>query len=332
MNRKIGNLTLDSRVILAPMAGVTDRSFRTLCRRFGAAYVVTEMVSARALQFRDKKTARLMTLGEEERPTGIQLFGDDPAIMAQAAEKAMKFNPQLIDINMGCPAPKIANNGSGSALMKDPEKCGRMVEAVKNACNVPVTVKIRKGWDRDHVNFLEVAKICEQAGADAIALHARTRDQMYQPSADWNSIRELKQAVSVPVIGNGDVTDAQSACRMLEETGCDFLMVGRGAMGNPWIFQQINVYLTESCRILPGPGIAERLVVMVKHIRALCEEKGENVGMREARKHVAWYLHGLRGAAGFRRRAGELSTLDDLDKLVEEVYRRYRDEENREDA
>ena len=159
--------------------------------------------------------------------------------------------------------------------MKDPEKCGRMVEAVKNACDVPVTVKIRKGWDRNHVNFLEVAKICEQAGADAIALHARTRDQMYQPSADWNSIRQLKQAVSVPVIGNGDVTDAQSACRMLEETGCDFLMVGRGAMGNPWIFQQINVYLTESCRILPGPGIAERLVVMVRHIRALCEEKGK---------------------------------------------------------
>lgn len=332
MNRKIGNLTLDSRVILAPMAGVTDRSFRTLCRRFGAAYVVTEMISARALQFRDKKTARLMTLGEEERPAGIQLFGDDPAIMAQAAEKAMKFSPQLIDINMGCPAPKIANNGSGSALMKDPEKCGCMVEAVKNACGVPVTVKIRKGWDRDHVNFLEVAKICEQAGADAIALHARTRDQMYQPSADWSSIRELKQAVSVPVIGNGDVTDAQSACRMLEETGCDFLMVGRGAMGNPWIFQQINVYLTESCRILPGPGIAERLVVMVRHIRTLCEEKGENVGMREARKHVAWYLHGLRGAAGYRRRAGELCTLDDLDKLVEEVYRRYRDEENREES
>ena len=324
---KIGSLSLDSRVILAPMAGVTDRPFLTLCRRFGAAYGVTEMISARALQFKDKKTARLMALGDEERPAGIQLFGDDPEVMAQAAEKAMRFSPQLIDINMGCPAPKIANNGSGSALMKDPEKCGEIVRAVKKACDVPVTVKMRKGWDRDHVNFLQVAKICEQAGADAIALHARTRDQMYQPSADWDSIRQLKQAVSVPVIGNGDITDAQSACRMLEETGCDFVMVGRGALGNPWIFQQISVYLTDSCRILPGPGLYERLLVMNRHMRALCEEKGEHVGMREARKHVGWYLHGLRGAAAFRRKAGELCTLEDLDRLTGEIYLRYRREE-----
>ena len=329
----IGTVEIRGRAALAPMAGVADRAFRRICADFGAAYVVGEMVSCKGLCFGDNKSEELLILDEEERPAAVQLFGDDPGRMARAAVLALeKARPDVIDINMGCPAPKIAGNACGSALMRDPELCRRIVAEVCAAVPVPVTAKIRKGYAREQVNAVEVALACEAGGAAAVTVHGRTRDQMYQPSADWNSIRQLKQAVSVPVIGNGDVTDAQSACRMLEETGCDFLMVGRGAMGNPWIFQQINVYLTESCRILPGPGIAERLVVMVRHIRALCEEKGENVGMREARKHVAWYLHGLRGAAGYRRRAGELCTLDDLDKLVEEVYRRYRDEEKREDA
>jgi tRNA-dihydrouridine synthase B len=316
----IGTMKINGKAVLAPMAGVTDRSFRRLCMHFGAAYCVTEMVSAKALQFKDKKTALLMRLAEDEHPAAIQLFGDDPQVMAEAAEKALAFSPEAIDINMGCPAPKIANNGSGSALMKNPELCGRIVEAVCGAVDLPVTVKIRKGWDENSVNCVEVAKICEQAGAAAICVHGRTRTQMYQPPADWESIRLVKEAVSVPVIGNGDVTDAQSACLMLEQTGCDLVMVGRGALGNPWVFQQINAYLTDSCRILPPPSLPEKMVVMLHHMKALCEDKGEDVGMREARKHVGWYLHGMRGASEFRRRAGALCTFSDLEALAADIY------------
>ncbi len=317
---KIGTMEIHGKAVLAPMAGVTDRPFRRLCRQFGAAYCVTEMVSAKALQFKDKKTPLLMRLDENEHPAAIQIFGDEPEVMALAAQKAMAFSPDAIDINMGCPAPKIANNGSGSALMKNPDLCGRIVEAVSRAVDVPVTVKIRKGWDENSVNCVEVAKICEQAGAAAICVHGRTRTQMYQPPADWESIRLLKEAVKVPVIGNGDVTGAQSAALMLQKTGCDLVMVGRGALGNPWVFQQINAYLTDSCRILPGPGFHERMLVMLRHMQALCEDKGENVGMREARKHVGWYMHGLRGASEFRRRAGELCTFHDLEILVRDLY------------
>lgn len=317
---KIGTMEIEGKAVLAPMAGVTDRPFRKLCRQFGAAYCVTEMVSAKALQFKDKKTPLLMRLDQDEHPAAIQLFGSEPDVMAMAAEKAMAFSPDAIDINMGCPAPKIANNGSGSALMKDPDLCGRIVEAVSRAVDVSVTVKIRKGWDESSVNCVEVAKICEEAGAAAICVHGRTRTQMYQPPADWDCIRQVKESVKVPVIGNGDVTDAQSAALMLEKTGCDLVMVGRGALGNPWVFQQINVYLTDSCRILPGPGFHERMLVMLRHMRALCDDKGEDVGMREARKHVGWYMHGLRGAAEFRRRAGELCTFGDLERLVQDFY------------
>lgn len=318
---KIGNIEITGRAALAPMAGVTDMAYRQVCYGFGAAYTVTEMVSAKAVEFGDKKTAAIADIQGDKGPVFIQIFGDSPETMALAAGKVARLGPAGIDINMGCPVPKVAGNGAGSALLKDPRKCGEIVRAVKGAAGLPVTVKLRAGWDGTSINAVEVAKICEQAGADAICVHGRTRDQMYQGRADWGIIRQVKEAVSVPVIGNGDVTGAQSARNLLMETGCDMVMVGRGALGNPWVFRQINAYLTESCTILPGPGLAERLVAMRKHIGLAVEYKGEARAMREARKHVGWYLHGLRGAAEFRRRAGQLCTLADLDELIGDVYR-----------
>lgn len=324
---KLGTIEIKGKAALAPMAGATDKAYRRICSDFGAAFCVTEMVSSRAILYNYKKTKELTDLSGDRRPVGIQLFGDDPLIMAKAAEEAMKSGPDFIDVNMGCPVPKIAGNNCGSALMKKPDLCGSIVAAMKRAVDVPVTVKIRKGWDENSVNAVEVAKICEQAGADAVCVHGRTRSQMYRPYADWSIIRQVKEAVSIPVIGNGDVTDAQSACRLIDETGCDMVMVGRGALGNPWVFREINGYLSESCRIMPPPSLPERIVVMRKHISLLCEEKGEHRGMREARKHVAWYLHGMRGAAELRKKAGELSTLEDLDELLKELYLQNREPE-----
>ena len=317
----IGRIHVDSRLVLAPMAGVTDLAFRQICRELGAGLTVTEMVSAKALCYQDRKTRSLLRLGPGEHPAGVQIFGSDAACMAEAACMAAELSgADFIDINMGCPVPKVAGNGAGSALMKDPAKCAAIVAAVKRNTDLPVTVKIRAGWDKEHKNAVEVAKACEEAGAAAIAVHGRTRDQMYMGRADWDIIRQVKQAVQVPVIGNGDVVDAQSACQLLDATGCDMVLVGRGAMGNPWVFRQINAYLRDSCTILPPPGIAERIVVIRRHMDALCALKGEQRAMREARKHVGWYLHGVRGAAQFRRRAGELSTLEDLDRLLGDVY------------
>ena len=329
---KLGALEIEGKAALAPMAGVTDTAYRRICMEFGAAYTVTEMVSTKAVEYGDKKTAALADLSRDYRPVFLQLFGESPETMALAGEKLLSLKPDGIDINMGCPVPKVAGNGAGSALLKDPEKCAAMVSALKKRVTVPVTVKIRAGWDKNTVNAVEVAKACEAAGADAISVHGRTREQMYQGKADWGIIRQVKEAVKIPVIGNGDVTGAQSACQMLEQTGCDMVLVGRGALGNPWIFRQINAYLTDSCRIMPPPGVAERVVVIRKHIGLLCEYKGEERGMREARKHVGWYVHGLRGAAELRRRAGQLSTLADLDALLEELYRKNTEEpEERED-
>ncbi len=316
---KIGNLQIDGFAVLAPMAGVADRAFRETCVRFGASYAVSEMVSSKGLQFNDKKTGELMELSGAERPAGIQLFGSEPAVMAQAAEKAMKYRPDVIDINMGCPAPKVSCSGSGSALMRNPGLCGEIVAAVKSAVPVPVTVKLRKGWDSGSVNAVEIAKICEAAGADAVTVHGRTREQMYVPGADWEIIRQVKQAVGIPVIGNGDVVSAQTAAQMLERTGCDAVMVGRGALGNPWIFSQINAYLTDSCRIVPAPDIHERILVMLQHIRLMCEYKGEHRAMNEARKHVGWYLKGMKNAASFRRRAGALESQEQLEELTRDI-------------
>ena len=317
-NLKIGNLEIKGRAALAPMAGAGDRAFREICSAFGAAFTVSEMVSAKALQMGDKKTPQLMELGSA-RPSAIQIFGSEPETMAAAAKQAIEFKPDAIDINMGCPAPKITCSGAGSALMKNPVLCGEIVSAVKDAVNIPVTVKMRSGWDISSINAVKVAKICEKAGASAVTVHARTRAQMYEPHADWNIIKEVKQAVGIPVIGNGDVTGAQQAALMLEKTGCDAVMVGRAALGNPFVFREINAYLTNECRIIPPPEINEKMLVMLKHISLMCKYKGETRAMKESRKHVGWYLKGLRGAAGFRRRTSTLETYAQLEWLVKDV-------------
>ena len=315
---KIGNVNIEGYACLAPMAGVTDRAFRELCVNFGASYVVGEMVSSKGLTYNNAKTHELLELSSEERPAAVQLFGNEPDVMAEAAKIAMQYSPDIVDINMGCPAPKIAMNGCGSALMKTPELCGKIVAAVKNAVEVPVTVKIRKGWDKNSVNAVEVAKICEQAGADAIAVHGRTREQQYMPYADWDIIKQVKKAVNIPVIGNGDVTSAKLAAKMLEETGCDMVMIGRGALGNPWIFKEISMLIEHDRPTLPISS-AERITILLRHIRKLCEYKGEFIGMREARKHTAWYLKGMTGAAALRKKAGQLESYDDLIELCKEI-------------
>ena len=315
MSRTIGNVLMPSRVFLAPMAGLTDRAYRELCVRMGAGYCVSEMVSSKALSFGSKKSEELMVISAQERPCAIQLFGDDPLCMAQAAEAAMRHAPDIIDINMGCPAPKISGNGSGAALMKNPKLCGEITSAVAKASDVPVTVKIRKGWDDSTVNALEIAKICEQAGAKAITVHGRTRQQYYKPPVDYDIIREIKRSVHIPVIANGDVNSAKKAKEVLDFTGADFVMVGRASLGNPWIFRQINSYLENPEAPLYQPDTAEKLDTMVAHVAKMVEYKGEYIAMRQARKLVAGYLKGIRGAAALRNEAGKIETMDDLIRL-----------------
>ncbi|MCD7872542.1 MAG: tRNA dihydrouridine synthase DusB [Clostridiales bacterium] len=317
---KIKDIEFDNIAFLAPMAGVGDMAFRELCANFGAGYTVTEMVSAKGLTMGDKKSAMLLAKGKDENISAAQIFGDDPEIMAIAAEKCLYYHPDIIDINMGCPAPKVAMNGGGASLMKNPPLAGEIVKAVSQAVDIPVTVKIRKGWDENSVNAVEFALLLEKNGAAAVAVHGRTRAEMYSGKADYEIIRKVKEAVSVPVIGNGDVTDEQSAAVMLEKTGCDAVMIGRGALGNPWVFQRINAYLNE-CRVIPAPSIAQRMAVMLGHIKKIIEYKGEYTAIREARHHAAYYTKGLRGGSKFRAEMGSLESFEQLEEITYRILK-----------
>lgn len=314
----LGNLEIKEKAALAPLAGVADRAFRELCRGYGAAYTVCEMASAKGISLGDKKSAELLSITETERPAGSQIFGNSPETMAIAAKKALEFNPDFIDINMGCPAPKVASSGGGALLMKNPVLAADIVKAVVEASTVPVTVKMRSGWDDNNINAVELAKRCEDAGASAITVHGRTKVQMYAPPVNTDIIKQVKEAVKIPVIGNGDVIDGPSVARLMEETGCDMVMIGRGALGRPWVFSQINAYLEHEV-LLPEPTVTEKMLVMLKHIEKLCEYKGERVGIREARKHAAWYTKGLHGAANYRARIGLISSVEELRQIALEL-------------
>lgn len=318
---KIKDLEFNHIAFLAPMAGIADLAFRELCVQYGAAYTVSEMVSSKGLTMGDKKSAQLLTLGND-RPAGAQIFGDDPEIMAQAAIKCLDFNPDIIDINMGCPAPKIAMNGGGASLMKKPELAYEITKSVVQAVDIPVTVKIRKGWDEESVNAVEMAELAEKAGASAVAVHGRTRQQMYSGSVDFDIIAQVKKAVGIPVIANGDIKDEQSAAIMLEKTNADAIMIGRGALGNPWVFSKINAYLDE-CRVLPEPSVTQKMAVMLKHIQKIIEYKGEYTAMREARHHAAYYTKGMRGGAKLRAEIGKLERFEQLQELSYRILKEY---------
>lgn len=315
---EIGNLKIHGKVALAPMAGVADRAFRELCRGYGASFTVCEMASAKGISLGDKKSAELLSVSSAERPAGSQIFGNSPETMAKATEKALEYDPDFIDINMGCPAPKVASSGGGATLMKFPVLAAEIVEAVAKASTVPVTVKMRAGWDEQNLNAVELAKRCEQAGAAAITVHGRTKMQMYAPPVNTDIIRLVKNAVSIPVIGNGDITDGKTAAEMLEKTGCDMVTVGRGALGRPWVFAQINAFLEHEA-IIPEPDVTQKMFIMLKHVEKICEYKGERVGIHEARKHAAWYTKGLRGAANYRARIGLIDSVEELRQIALEL-------------
>lgn len=318
----IGNVEIEGKALLAPMAGVADRAFRELCVSYGAAGVTSEMVSAKGFTMGDRKSKALLMLSDAERPAAVQIFGDNPKILAEAARNALEFNPNWIDINMGCPAPKIAGNGGGASLMKDPKLAQDIARAVVSELDntgVPVTVKFRTGWDADHINCVEFAKRMEDVGVAAVTVHGRTKEQMYAPGINYDAIAAVKKAVSIPVIGNGDVVDGPTSSVMLERTGCDAVAVGRGAQGRPWVFQQINGYLSPELRVIPEPPMSEIMRVMINHVQKICEYKGETIGMKEARKHAAWYVRGVRGAAQFRADIGKLSTMEELEQLAIKV-------------
>ena len=315
MKLKIGNVEIANPCVLAPMAGVTDLPFRLLCKEQGVGLLSMEMVSAKAISFHNKNTLDLMQIAEGENPIALQIFGSDPEIMAQSAAEIEERPFDILDINMGCPVPKVVNNGEGSALMKNPKLAGEIVERVSRAVKKPVTVKIRKGFQESSVNAVEMAKILEASGAAAIAVHGRTREQYYSGTADWDIIRQVKEAVSIPVIGNGDIFTPQDAKRCLEETGCDGLMIGRGARGNPWIFKRTAHYL-ETGELLAEPTGAEIGEMILRHARMQVKMKGEYIGMKEMRKHVAWYTAGLPHSASMRRASNELETLEQLENLL----------------
>ncbi len=314
---KIGNTEFNNNIFLAPMAGVTDLSFRMLCREYGCGLVYTEMVSAKGLYYNDKKTSSLMKLDNENGPSAIQIFGSDPDIMAQVIPILSEYKPAIIDINMGCPTPKIVNNGDGSALMKNINLAGRIIRAVSDVSHVPVTVKIRKGWDNAHINAVEFAKMAEANGAAAIAVHGRTREQFYSGKADLDIIRDVVKAVSVPVIGNGDIFTCHDAKRMFEETGCAGIMIARGAQGNPFIFRQINELLTYGkAEFIPSER--DKILTAVKLLDSLIIEKGESRGVKESRKHIAWFIKGMRGSAEIKNKIFKLTSSAEVIKILQD--------------
>ena len=316
MKLRIGNTVLENNVILAPMAGVTDLPFRVLCREQGAGCVVTEMVSAKAILYNNKNTRELLQIDPAERPAAVQLFGSEPDIMAEIAARLEEGPYDYIDVNMGCPVPKIVNNGEGSALMKNPERAKEVMTAMVKAVKKPVTVKFRKGFNDLSVNAVEFAKMAESCGVAAVAVHGRTREQYYSGKADWDIIRQVKEAVRIPGIGNGDIFTPEAAGRMLKETGCDGIMVARGAKGNPWLFGRINHYL-DTGEVLPGPSMAEIKAMILRHGRMLVQFKGEGVAMREMRGHMAWYTKGMPHSATLRNEINQVETLEGFVELLD---------------
>ena len=319
---KIGNVEIQGSLCLAPMAGVSDFAFRSVCRRLGAAMTTTEMVSAKALVYKDEKTKSLMYIPEDEHPSAVQIFGHEPEIMAEAAGMALELSgADILDINMGCPVGKVIKSGDGSALMKTPELARDIIEAVCRAVDRPVTVKFRKGWDGGSINAVEFAKMCEQAGAAAIAVHGRTRVQMYSGRADWDIIRDVRKAVSIPVIANGDIFTAEDAAHILRYTGCELAMAGRGSFGNPWLFQQARALLDEGRDIPALPPLAERMDVATGQIELLAERAGERIACLEARHHLPWYLHGVAHSSIYRQQLVRVETLEDMRKIVKDIKR-----------
>lgn len=316
MSIQIGNVTVEGNLFLGPMAGVTDLPFRILCKEQGADFIYTEMVSAKGILYKNKNTEVLLEVEEKERPVALQLFGADPKIMSEMAKKIEQRNFDVIDINMGCPVPKVVNNGEGSALMKNPKLVGEIVSAMTKILKKPVTVKIRKGFGAEDANAVEIAKIVEDSGGAAVAVHGRTREQYYSGKADWDIIRKVKEAVSIPVIGNGDIFVPEDAKRMLEETGCDGVMLARGVRGNPWLFRQTKTYL-ETGKILPKPPIEEVIETIMRHAQMQIAFKGDYIGMREMRKHVAWYTTGYPQSAKLRGKINEIENISDLQYLLE---------------
>lgn len=325
---KIGNVAIARTAALAPMAGVADRAYRLMCKKYGAAYVVSEMVSAKGICYSDRKTAELCTVTDEERPMAIQLFGSEPEFMAEAVKIVLDYRPDIIDINMGCPVPKVVGTGAGSALMKDIKLAAEITEAaVKTAGNTPVTVKIRSGWNHESINAPDMAKAVEAAGAAAVTVHGRTRDMFYSGQSDNNVIKAVKEAVNIPVIGNGDVTDLKTCMEMYEQTGCDLVMVGRGSYGNPFVFREIEAGSKGTDHV--PPTLEEKMQVMLEHIRLILElsEKCEELAMHEARKHAAWYMNGYYGSAKFRGRCYQLSSYAEAEALAEEFIELQRSRE-----
>ena len=314
---KIGNVQLDNEVFLSPMAGVTDLPFRTICKEKGCGMLYTEMINAKALCYDDENTKKMLNLEDDGHPVAVQIFGSDPEYMGKAASIMNQYTNDILDINMGCPAPKVIKNGDGSALMRNPKLAAEVLTAVVKNSKKLVTLKIRKGWDDNSVNALEIAKIAEECGISALAIHGRTREQFYSGKADWDIIAEIKQSINIPVIGNGDVFDVQDAVNMLEKTKCDAIMIGRGSQGNPWIFNRINHYM-KTGEVLPEPTLEEKISTAIKHMNLAVAEHGEYVAVREMRKHIGWYLKGLKNSAKYRDQINKITDYKEVISMLEE--------------